>query len=160
MDVNVKVENFKSAAVDALVIGVFEGEESTRSGIVQTADEALEGALRRLVDLGDFEGKHKQTAILYTNGEVAAPRLAVVGLGKSDEFDAEKAREAAGEIACKLRDLGAKTIGIPTPSDAPPEMIQAATEGSLLALYQFNQHKTEGLDDVKELGCHHVSNFR
>ena len=56
MDVNVRVENFKSAAVDALVIGVFEGEESTRSGIVQTADEALEGALRRLVDLGDFEG--------------------------------------------------------------------------------------------------------
>ena len=151
MDVSVKVDNFKSAAVDALVIGVFEGEESTRSGIVQMADEALEGALRRLVDLGDFEGKHKQTAILYTNDEVAAPRLAVVGMGKSDEFDAEKAREAAGEIACKLRDLGAKTIGIPTPSDAPPEMIQAATEGSLLALYQFNQHKTEGLDDIKAL---------
>ena len=72
-------------------------------------------------------------------------------MGKSDEFDAEKAREAAGEIACQLRDLGVKTIAIPTPSDAPPEMIQAATEGSLLALYQFNQHKTEGLDDVKEL---------
>ena len=43
MDVNVKVENFKSAAVDALVIGVFEGEESTRSGIVQTADERIGG---------------------------------------------------------------------------------------------------------------------
>ena len=151
MNVNVTVGDFKSAAVDALVIGVFEGEESGRSGIVQMADEALDGALRRLVDLGDFEGKHKQTAILYTKDAITAPRLAVVGMGKSDEFDAEKAREAAGEIACQLRDLGVKTIAIPTPSDAPPEMIQAATEGSLLALYQFNQHKTEGLDDVKEL---------
>ncbi|MDE0299278.1 MAG: leucyl aminopeptidase [Candidatus Poribacteria bacterium] len=151
MDVNVMVGDFKSAAVDALVIGVFEGEEYTRSGIVRVADEALNGAIRRLVELGDFEGKHKQTAVLYTNDAVAAPRLAVVGLGKSDQFDAEKAREAAGEIACSLRDLGVKTIGIPTPSDAPPEMIQAATEGSLLALYQFNQHKTEGLYDVKEL---------
>ena len=151
MNVNVTVGDFKSAAVDALVIGVFEGEESGRSGIVQMADEALDGALRRLIDLGDFEGKHKQTAILYTEDAITAPRLAVVGMGKSDEFDAEKAREAAGEIACQLRDLGVKTIAIPTPSDAPPEMIQAATEGSLLALYQFNQHKTEGLDDVKEL---------
>ena len=151
MNVNVTVGDFKSAAVDALVIGVFEGEESGRSGIVQMADEALDGALRRLIDLGDFEGKHKQTAILYTKDAITAPRLAVVGMGKSDEFDAEKAREAAGEIACQLRDLGVKTIAILTPSDAPPEMIQAATEGSLLALYQFNQHKTEGLDDVKEL---------
>ena len=151
MNVSVTVGDFKSAAVDALVIGVFEGEESGRSGIVPMADEALDGALRRLIDLGDFEGKHKQTAILYTKDAITAPRLAVVGMGKSDEFDAEKAREAAGEIACQLRDLGVKTIAIPTPSDAPPEMIQAATEGSLLALYQFNQHKTEGLDDVKEL---------
>ena len=151
MNVSVMVGDFKSAVVDALVIGVFEGEESGRSGIVQMADEALDGALRRLIDLGDFEGKHKQTAILYTKDAITAPRLAVVGMGKSDEFDAEKAREAAGEIACQLRDLGVKTIAIPTPSDAPPEMIQAATEGSLLALYQFNQHKTEGLDDVKEL---------
>ena len=151
MNVSVTVGDFKSAAVDALVIGVFEGEESGRSGIVQMADEALDGALRRLIDLGDFEGKHKQTAILYTKDAITAPRLAVVGMGKSDEFDAENAREAAGEIACQLRDLGVKTIAIPTPSDAPPEMIQAATEGSLLALYQFNQHKTEGLDDVKGL---------
>lgn len=151
MNVNVTVGDFKSAAVDALVVGVFEGEESRRSGIVQMVDEALDGALRRLVDLGDFEGKHKQTAILYTTDAIVAPRLAVVGMGKSDKFDAEKAREAAGEIACQLRDLGVKTIAIPTPSDAPPEMIQAATEGSLLALYQFNQHKTEGLDDVKNL---------
>ena len=151
MNVNVTVGDFKSATVDAVVIGVFEGEESTRSGIVQTADEALDGAVRRLIDLGDFEGKHKQTAILYTTDAIAAPRLAVVGMGKPDEFSAQKAREAAGDIACQLRDLGAKSIGIPTPSDAPPEMIQAATEGSLLALYQFNQHKTEGLDEVKEL---------
>ena len=54
MDVNVEVGDFKSAAVDAVVIGVFEGEESTRSGIAQMADEALDGALRRLIDLGRF----------------------------------------------------------------------------------------------------------
>ncbi len=151
MNVNISVGDFRSAEVDALVVGVFEGEASTRSGIVNAVDEALDGSIRRLLDLGDFEGKHKQTAVLYTQGAVTAPRLALVGMGKSDEFDAEKAREAAGEVACQLRDLGVKTIAIPTPSDAPPEMIQAATEGSLLALYQFNQHKTEGLDDVKEL---------
>ena len=73
MNVSVTVGDFKSAAVDALVIGVFEGEESGRSGIVPMADEALDGALRRLIDLGDFEGKHKQTAILYTKDAITAP---------------------------------------------------------------------------------------
>ncbi len=151
MNVSVTVEDFKTSAVDAVVVGVFEGEESTRSGIFEMADEALDGALRRLVDLGDFKGEHKQASILYTNDAITAPRLALVGMGKSDEFDTQKAREAAGEIVCQLRDLGVKTIAIPTPSDAPPDMIQAATEGSLLAAYQFNEHKTEGLDEVKEL---------
>ena len=151
MNVSVKVGDFRSMEVDAVVIGAFEGEESGRSGIFQMADEALDGALRRLIDLGDFEGKHKQASILYTNGAITAPRLALVGLGKPDEFNIQKAREAAGEITCQLRDVGVKTMAILTPSEAPPDMIQAGTEGSLLAAYQFNQHKTEGLDEVKEL---------
>ena len=151
MDLNVKVGDFRSEAVDAIVIGAFEDEESGRNGIFQMADDALSGALGRLLNLGDFEGKHKQASILYTSGAIAAPRLALVGLGKSDEFNIQKAREAAGEITCQLRDLGVKTMAILTPSEAPPDMIQAATEGSLLAAYQFNQHKTEELDEVKEL---------
>jgi len=151
MNINVKVGDFRTEAVGAIVIEVFEGGEHTKSGIVQAADEAMAGEIRTLLNLGDFEGKHKQTSILYTKGAIIAPRLALVGMGKSDEVNAEKAREASGVIAQTLRDLGVTTFAIPTAPESPPEMIKAAIEGSLLALYQFNPHRTEGLDEIKEL---------
>ena len=150
MNINVKVGDFRTEKVDAIAFGVFEESESP-SGMLGAIDDAMGGEIRDLLDLGDFKGEAKQTTVLYTKGAIAAPRLALVGLGKAEDFNLEVARQAAGIIAQKLRDLGVKTFAIPLHSDPPQEMIQAAVEGSTLALYQFNQHKTQDLDKVKEL---------
>ena len=150
MNINVKVGNFRTEEVDAIAFGVFEESESP-SGMLGAIDDAMGGEIRALLDLGDFKGEAKQTTVLYTKGAIAAPRLALVGLGKAEDFNLEVARQAAGIIAQKLRDLGVKTFAIPLHSDPPQDMIQAAVEGSTLALYQFNQHKTQDLDKVKEL---------
>jgi leucyl aminopeptidase len=150
MNINVKVGNFRTEEVDAIAFGVFEESESP-SGMLGAIDDAMGGEIRDLLDLGDFKGEAKQTTVLYTKEAIAAPRLALVGLGKAEDFNLEVARQAAGIIAQKLRDLGVKTFAIPLHSDPPQDMIQAAVEGSTLALYQFNQHKTQDLDKVKEL---------
>jgi leucyl aminopeptidase len=150
MNINVKVGDFRTEEVDAIAFGVFEESESP-SGMLGAIDDAMGGEIRDLLDLGDFKGEAKQTTVLYTKEAIAAPRLALVGLGKAEDFNLEVARQAAGIIAQKLRDLGVKTFAIPLHSDPPQEMIQAAVEGSTLALYQFNQHKTQDLDKVKEL---------
>ena len=80
MQINVKVGDFRTEAVDAIVIGIFEGEPLV--SVAQAADSATNGAVSELIDAGDFKGEHKQTALLYTRGAITASRIALVGLGK------------------------------------------------------------------------------
>ena len=80
--------------------------------MTQSADAATNGAISELIDAGDFKGEHKQTALLYTRGAITAPRIALVGLGKNEELNPEKVRQAAGKVVQELRDLGLKTIAI------------------------------------------------
>ena len=150
MNINVKVGDFRTEAVDAIVFGIIEGETSL-DGAPQIADAAMSGAISELLQAGDFEGELNQTSVLYTRGAIAAPRIGLVGLGKSEAFNLEKARQAAGKIAQSIRGLGAKTFAVPLPSDTPAEMIQAVVEGSSLGLYEFNLHKTQNLDKIKAL---------
>jgi leucyl aminopeptidase len=149
MQINVKVGDFRTETADAVVFGVFEGEPLV--SIAQAADTATDGAISDLIDAGDFKGEHKQTALLYTRGAITAPRIALVGLGKNEDLDPEKVRQATGKVVQELRDLGLKTIAISLPPETPQEIAQAVAEASRLALYQFNQHKTQGLDKVKAL---------
>ena len=150
MNINVKVGDFRTESVDAVVLGIFESDIAL-DGAPQLADAATNGAISELFESGDFKGEFKQTSLLYTRGAIAPPRIGLVGLGKSDAFNLEKARQAAGKIAQSIRDLGAKTFAIPLPSDTPSEMIQAVVEGSLLGLYEFNLHKTQNRDKIKAL---------
>ena len=149
MQISVKVGDFRTETADAIVLGVFKGEPLVSAA--QAADAATNGAISELIDAGDFKGEHKQTAVIYTRGAITASRIALVGLGKNEALDPEKVRQAAGKVVQELRDLGLKTIAVALSPETPPEIAQAAAEASRLALYQFNQHKTEGLDKVKSL---------
>ena len=149
MQINVKVGDLRTETADAIVLGILEGESLV--SVAQIADAATNGAISELIDAGDFKGEHKQTALLYTRGAITAPRIALVGLGKSDDINCEKVRQVSGKIMQELRDLDLKTIVVALPHETPQEIAQAAAEASRLALYQFNQHKTEGLDKVKGL---------
>ena len=98
------------------------------------------------MNLGDFTGKHKTTSWLYTNGVISTPRILLVGLGEYHDLTPERVRQAAGHAARTIRDMGLRTVSIPIPIEATPEMIQGATEACLLSLYQFDAHKTESGD--------------
>lgn len=150
MNIHAKVGDIRTERVDAIAFGIFEGGTSLE-GAPQIADAAMGGAIGELFESGDFKGELKQTSLLYTRGAVTAPRIVLVGLGKSEEFNLEKARQAAAKIAQSLRDLGAKRFAIPLPSDTAEEMIQAIVEGCLLGLYEFNMHKTQNLDKFKTI---------
>ena len=107
MQISVKVGDFRTETADAIVLGIFEGEPLVSAA--QAADAATNGAISELIDAGDFKGEHKQTALLYTRGAITASRIALVGLGKNEDLDPEKVRQAAGKIVQELRDLGLKT---------------------------------------------------
>ena len=149
MNITVKTGGFAQEQTDVIALSVSENPDFY-SAPLQNIEPALGGRIREVMNLGDFTGKHKTTSWLYTNGAIAAPRVILVGLGEYHDLTAEKVREAAGNAARAIRDMGLSTAAILIPMEATPEMIQAAVEGSLLALYQFNVHKTSTDDDEKK----------
>src|SRR4051794_27257190 len=80
---------------DTRAVGLFEGEPPP------------DGPLAALVESGEAKAKLRKLAVTHENG---GRRLLAVGLGKRDEFDAEKARIAGGVAAQRARELGAKAL--------------------------------------------------
>jgi leucyl aminopeptidase len=121
-----------------LAVGVYRDEG---------APETLRAAAEPAVSGGDFSGKRGETALLYTNGELAAERLLLVGLGERDSYTTEKLRRTAATVAKRARSIGVREAAfvLPTPEGADVEVAaRAAAEGVSLGLYRFDRYKTGG----------------
>ncbi|MBM3276284.1 MAG: hypothetical protein FJZ00_14110, partial [Candidatus Sericytochromatia bacterium] len=160
MNVAISSLPLSDLAADGLAIGFFEGEKpegvaapgAWAAGI--SLPDVVSRATSRLVDLGDFAGKPGQTAVIYPEG-LAVPRVVLVGLGKAEDFTADKARKAVGTAATRLRDLGAKHVAISAPVVSEKldagQAAGAVVEGALLGLYQHFEFRTEKRDEIKEV---------
>jgi leucyl aminopeptidase len=132
-------------ATPALVVGCF---EDAAEGLFEECDQALEGLLQRMLESREFRGKSGATRLIHTFGKMPAERLLLVGLGKKEELDTERLRQAAGEATQALK--GAR---IPTFASAllfageGDAAIEAVCEGSLLAGYSFDEYKTREKED-------------
>src|SRR5205085_3039057 len=80
---------------DTRVVGVFEGE---------TLDDP---ALQALVQSGEAKPAAKKVAVTHESANGGSRRVLLVGLGKRDELDPEKARVGASAAASRARELGA-----------------------------------------------------
>src|SRR3954454_5928362 len=120
-------------SADTRVIGLFE-------------DESLpEGPLRALSESGEARGKPRSLAVAHSDD---GRRVIVVGLGKRDEFDSEKARVAAAVAAGRARELSARAVSWEAPPGAG--VAGALVEGTLLALYKFDRFKSSSDDDSSD----------
>jgi leucyl aminopeptidase len=115
----------EETSADTRVIGLFEGESLP------------DGPLRALSESGEARGKPRSVAVAHSDD---GRRLIVVGLGKRDEFDSEKARVAAAVAAGRARELSAKALSWEAPAGAG--VAGALVEGTLLALYKFDRFKS------------------
>ena len=119
---------------DTRVVGVFEGEEP---------GEAL---VRDLVASGEARTGVGKAAVVHEPASGGGSRRVIVaGLGKRDEWDAEKARAAAAAAAKRARELGAKSLSWAAPDGAGAAA--ALVEGTLLALYEFTRFKSKPDDE-------------
>jgi leucyl aminopeptidase len=114
----------EETSADTRVIGLFEGESLP------------EGPLRALSESGEARGKPRSLAVAHVDGR----RVVVVGLGKRDEFDSEKARVAAAVAAGRARELSTRSLSWEAPPGAG--VAGALVEGTLLALYKFDRFKS------------------
>lgn len=151
MNVTVEQGFIQEVEADAVVVNLFKGVTQP-GGATGAVDGALEGAIADLIAGGDFKGKLGETAVLYTRGAMPAPRVIIVGLGKSGDFDLEGVRKAAAAAAKRAKALGVARLativhGAGIGGIEPREAAQATVEGTLLAAYQFEELKTQAHED-------------
>src|SRR5215216_6107940 len=82
---------------DTIAVGVFEGEPIAHD---------VDGVLQGLVDSGEARTTLRKVAVAHAGGH----RYVLAGLGKREEFDAERARVAAATVAGRARELSARTL--------------------------------------------------
>ena len=80
LDVSIQGGALESITADVLALAVAEPPEL--SAIAKALDERLDGRLTHLVEDGEIKGGLGQVALIHTLGELAAHRLALVGIGK------------------------------------------------------------------------------
>jgi leucyl aminopeptidase len=121
-------------AADTRVIGLFEGES--------LEDERLQ----RLVELGEAKPALKKVALAHEEAPGGGQRrVLIAGLGKRDEFDAERARVAAATAAERAKEVG--TVSLSWAAPAGDGVPGALVEGTLLKLYSFDRFKSSKEDE-------------
>jgi leucyl aminopeptidase len=93
----------ETATAACIVVGVFEDRMLTVAAA--RVDEKSGGAIKRLIEGGDINGKLCSSQVLFALPGVAAPRVIVVGLGEQKKFDAGRLQRACGEAARVLKGL-------------------------------------------------------
>src|SRR3954451_1636860 len=115
----------EETSADTRIVGLFEGESPPADGVAA-----------QLAESGEAKAGLRKLAV----GHEDRKRVVVVGLGKRDELDAEKARIAAAVAAQRARELGAKSLSWAEPGG---EGVAAAlAEGTLLGLYRYDVFKS------------------
>ncbi|MGH7862524.1 MAG: M17 family peptidase N-terminal domain-containing protein, partial [Candidatus Dormibacteraceae bacterium] len=140
-----------ACAVDALVVNVFE-DEKTSEGPLAALDQKLQGAISRLADLGEREGKLYHTTFLASTGQIAAPRVLLVGSGKRSEFDNNRARHVAGAAVRALMRRPISTVGIWMRGPANgASLAEAVATGTVLATFEPGEYKTKPEEPMANL---------
>ena len=130
--------------VGAVVVGVYEPRKL--SATAEALDKASKGALGVLLRAGDMEGAGGKTAMLRNLDGVLAPRVLLVGLGKSADFSDKAWREAFRAALSVLRDSGAATAAFYLPLPPSRGAAWGAREAALLTgelAYQYDLTKSK-----------------
>jgi leucyl aminopeptidase len=127
--------------VDALVVGVFDGENGSED-VLAELDRALGGRISGLLTSGELPKGKFETATLYTGGALKAKRLVLVRVGKSAEFSAHGARELAAFAVRYMGRRGASHVGLIVRGIEPVVAAQAVAEGAVLGEYDPAAYKT------------------
>jgi leucyl aminopeptidase len=136
MKVEVKQVELAEAGADLAVLGLFDdGELPAPIAGAAGADSAKSG--------------FKKLAVLRPDG---FPPVLVVGLGKSDELDAERLRVAAAVAAKEAGRLEATSVAWTLPDGFDPNTAaDALVTGAILASYRFDRFKSGDGEDAARL---------
>ncbi len=153
MEIQVLREDVTRIEVEALCLGIFQGLREP-GGAAGAVDRALDGALTKLLQKGEFRGRKGETLLLPTWGKLPARRVLLVGLGERERFSAETVREAmaaAVNAADRLSELSTVVHGAGVGGLPPEEAARALVEGAILGRYRFEKYRRSDERDAPRL---------
>jgi leucyl aminopeptidase len=131
------------ADADLLVLPVAAGEDGPVAPPVTAAVLNRVGAdLAALAGGGRFTGKLDDVLLLPGYGALAAPAVLLVGVGPDDGRDPETLRRAAAVAVAAAGKAATLAIALHRAGDPPETALAAVAEGTLLAAYRFQRHKS------------------
>ncbi len=134
MNVSWTADQPETTDADTVVVGVFEGAESRAGAPVQVGE---------LLASGEAQRSFKALALTHAEGK----RWLTVGLGPRKDFTPERARIAAALARERARELSTRVLCWKAPAADPQdgasaEVAGALVEGTILADYSFDLHKS------------------
>jgi leucyl aminopeptidase len=144
--VKIKIGKKKISDVkdNVLAVGVFEGKK-----VPKELSQFTKGITKK-----QFVGKLGQTYTATTLGKAGFDRLLLIGLGKAKEFNLDFARRMSGTAVRYAESNKSASLCISVLEEKtclPVDIIQALTEGAILAGYKFTQFKTKK-EDIFNVG--------
>ncbi len=132
---------------DILILSLYEGESlSDASSSVPELKDYLEGVLKT----GDFRGKLGETICLYHG--IAERRILLLGLGKKDELNLERIKQAYFRAFCFVSSTNSiRQVVVALPQDLSFEfthLLSAFLEGFYYSLYDFTRYKADSAKGV------------
>ncbi len=119
---------------DTVAVGVFEGEDPP-------GDTPAE--LGELLRSGEAKRSLKALGLTHAQGR----RWLVMGLGERADMTPERARVAATATHARALEIGARELCVQAPPQVAVEIAGALAEGTILADYRFDMHKSAPAGD-------------
>lgn len=129
MEVSSTAKSGRSTDADTVAVGVFEDEDPS-------ADTPAE--LGELLRSGEAKRSLKALGLTHSQDR----RWLVVGLGKRTDFTPERARVVAAAVHTRALEIGGRTLCLQLPDRVGAEIAAALVEGTTLADYRFDMHKS------------------
>ncbi|MHC4658319.1 MAG: leucyl aminopeptidase [Planctomycetota bacterium] len=149
IDVEVKTRKTEVSRckTDLLAVGHF----SDAKGLDKVSGELngkLDGAIERLIKLGDFKGKDGTSAVVYGNDSIGAKRVLLVGLGEKKKATLDTVRKAAANAANKAVAMKVETLSLALHRAVGGRfdlgtMGRAIAEGIYFGSYRYDEFVTE-----------------
>ena len=129
------VQDSKSIDADILVINQFENEKTSN-----------EMANTYAIEQDNFKGKFGETYLLPTYGKEVYRKILIVGLGKKEDFNPNKMREAVAKAIKKAMQMEAKKVSFAL-DGIEFDYSEQFTLGAFIADYTFDKYKSEKKDN-------------
>jgi leucyl aminopeptidase len=139
MDIEVADTPLERVAADVLGFAVPDPVELPAG--IRELDSRLRGRFAHLIGDGEIRGARGSLTVVHTVDELAAHRVAAVGVGRASGIDADALRTAAASLAT----VNGSTIAWllePNGDLAPAEQARAVVEGIVLGRYHAGRWKT------------------